>query len=141
MNVIRARSNSRRPRHPRGFTLLELMVVISIISLLLGIAVVNYSRSVTRSKEAVLRQDLFTMRQAIDQFTLDKQRAPSSLEELASADYMRVLPIDPMTNQRDWVPQYEDVVLSADQTASGITNVHSASDRVSPFDGTPYSSW
>ena len=117
------------------------MVVISIISILMGIAAGMYYRSIIRSKEAVLRQDLFTMRQAIDQFTLDKQRAPSSLEELISADYMRVLPVDPMTNQKDWQTVYEDVVLSADQTASGITNVHSASDRVSPFEGTSYSTW
>jgi len=117
------------------------MVVISIISILMGIAAGMYYRSITRSKEAVLKQDLFTMRQAIDQFTLDKQRAPSSLDELISADYMRSLPVDPMTNQRDWQTVYEDVVLSADQTASGITNVHSASDQVSPFEGTAYSSW
>ena len=141
MDVIQPQANSRTSRRAHGFTLLELMVVISIISILMGIAAGMYYRSITRSKEAVLRQDLFTIRQAIDQFTLDKQRSPSSLEELVSADYMRSLPTDPMTNQRDWVPQYEDVVLSADQTASGITNVHSASDRVSPFDGTPYSSW
>jgi general secretion pathway protein G len=117
------------------------MVVITIIMVLLGIAAGRYERSVTRSKEAVLRQDLFTLRQAIDQFTLDKQRAPTSLEELVSAEYLRSLPVDPMTNQKDWQLQFEDVVLSADQTGTGITDVHSASDRVSPFDGTPYSSW
>jgi len=120
---------------------MELMVVVAIMSILLGIAAVRYNQSITRSKEAVLRQDLFAMRQAIDQFTLDKQRAPASLEELISADYMRSLPIDPMTNKRDWQTVYEDVVLSSDQTATGITDVHSASDRVSPFDGTAYSSW
>jgi general secretion pathway protein G len=135
------RTDLRLPRCARGFTLLELMVVISIISILMGIAAGMYYRSITHSKEAVLKQDLFTIRQAIDQFTLDKQRGPSSLEELVSADYMRSLPVDPMTTHRDWVPQYEDIMLSADQTASGITNVHSASDQVSPFDGTPYSSW
>jgi general secretion pathway protein G len=134
-------SNRPARRPSRGFTLLELMVVVSIISILMGIAAVRYNQSITHSKEAVLRQDLFTLRQAIDQFTLDKQRAPTSLEELVSADYMRALPIDPMTNKRDWQTVYEDVVLSADQTATGITNVHSASDRVSPFDGTAYSSW
>lgn len=120
---------------------MELMVVISIISILMGIAAGMYYRSITRSKEAVLRQDLFTIRRAIDQFTLDKQRAPTSLDELVSADYLRSLPLDPMTSHKDWVPQYEDVVLSADQTGTGITDVHSASDRVSPFEGTPYSSW
>jgi len=133
--------NASGPRAELGFTLLELMVVISIISILMGIAAGMYYRSIIRSKEAVLKQDLFTMRQAIDQFTLDKQRAPSSLEELISADYMRSLPTDPMTNQKDWQTVYEDVVLSSDQTATGITNVHSASDQVSPFEGTAYSSW
>ena len=109
--------------------------------ILLGIAAGRYERSITRSKEAVLRQDLFTLRQAIDQFTLDKQRAPTSLDELISADYLRALPVDPMTNKKDWETQYEDVVLSADQTATGITDVHSASNMVSPFEGTAYSTW
>ncbi len=139
--MARQQQNPGAGRSTRGFTLLELMVVIAIMSILMGIAAGIYSRSITRSKEAVLKQDLFTLRQAIDQFTLDKQRAPSSLEELVSADYMRSLPVDPMTNQRDWVPQYEDVVLSPDQTGTGISNVHSASNQVSPFEGTPYSSW
>jgi len=117
------------------------MVVIAIMSILMGIAAGIYNRSIQRSKEAALRQDLFTMRQAIDQFTLDKERAPTSLDELVSAEYLRAVPVDPMTNQKDWVPQYEDVVLSPDQTGTGITNVHSASNQVSPFEGTPYSSW
>ena len=133
--------NLRAPRHALGFTLLELMVVITIIMILLGIAAGRYERSITRSKEAVLRQDLFTMRQAIDQFTLDKQRAPTSLDELISADYLRALPVDPMTNKKDWQTQYEDVVLSADQTGTGISDVHSASNQVSPFEGTAYSTW
>jgi general secretion pathway protein G len=128
-------------RREGGFTLLELMVVITIILVLLGIAAGRYERSVTRSKEAALKQDLFVMRQAIDQFTLDKQRAPSSLEELVSGEYLRAVPMDPITNQRNWQLVYEDYVLSADQTGTGITDVHSTSDQVSPFEGTPYSSW
>jgi general secretion pathway protein G len=128
-------------RHPRGFTLMEMMVVITIIMILLGIAAGRYERSITRSKEAVLHQDLFTLRQAIDQFTLDKQRAPTSLDELISADYLRALPVDPMTNKKDWQTQYEDIVLSADQTGTGISDVHSASNQVSPFEGTAYSTW
>jgi general secretion pathway protein G len=133
--------NYGRRRGIAGFTLLELMVVITIITVLLGVAAVRYDRSVTRSKEAVMRQDLYTLRQAIDQFTLDKLRAPTSLDELVSAEYLRAVPTDPMTNQKDWQTTYEDVVLSADQTGTGITDVHSASDRVSPFDGSNYSSW
>jgi len=134
-------TNSGRWRGGRGFTLLELMVVITIIMTLLGIAAVRYEKSITRSKEAVLKRDLFTLRQAIDQFTLDKLRAPTSLDELVSAGYMRVMPIDPMTNQADWQTTFEDVVLSPDQTGTGITDVHSASAQVSPFENTPYSSW
>ena len=128
-------------RSVRGFTMLEMMVVVTIIMTLLGIAAIRYERSITRSKEGVLRQDLFTLRQAIDQFTLDKLRAPTSLDELVSAGYMRVMPIDPMTNQADWQTTFEDVVLSPDQTGTGITDVHSASAQVSPFENTPYSSW
>jgi len=126
----------------RGFTLLELMVVISIILVLMGIAAGRYERSITRSKEAVLLEDLKVMRQAIDQFTIDKQRAPESLDELVSEQYLRPpVPTDPMTNQKNWNVEFGDVVLSPDQTGSGIIDVHSASDRVSPFNGTPYSSW
>ncbi|HUK54655.1 MAG TPA: prepilin-type N-terminal cleavage/methylation domain-containing protein [Candidatus Binatia bacterium] len=129
-------------RAARGFTLIEMMVVITIIMVLLGIAAAKYSRSITRSKEAVLRQDLQVMRQAIDQFTLDKQRAPSSLDELVSEQYLRgPVPLDPMTNQRNWNVETGDVVLSADQSGTGIIDVHSASDQVSPFEGTPYSTW
>jgi general secretion pathway protein G len=135
-------STVRRRRHSiLGFTLLELMVVMSMIMILLGIAAVRYDKSITRSKEAALRQDLHTLRQAIDQFTLDKLRAPTSLDELVSAEYLRQMPTDPMTNQKDWTTQYEDVVLSADQTATGITDVHSNSNAVSPFEGTAYSTW
>ena len=141
IGVVQTNRKSALYRTSRGFTLLELMVVIGIMSILMGIAAGLYNRSITRSKEAVLKQDLAAMRHAIDQFTLDKQRAPTSLDELVSAEYLRIVPVDPITNQKDWVPQYEDVVLSPDQTGTGITNVHSGSDQVSPFEGTAYSSW
>jgi general secretion pathway protein G len=138
----RQADSARDWKAARGFTLIELMVVITIIMVLIGIAAARYEKSITRSKEAVLKQDLQVIRQAIDQFTLDKQRAPGSLDELVSEQYLRgPVPMDPMTNQRNWNVEMGDVVLSADQTGTGIIDVHSASDQVSPFEGTPYSSW
>ena len=124
-----------------GFTLIELMVVIAIILVLLGIAVSRYQRAVLRAHEAVLHQDLQAMRQAIDNYTLDKEAAPQSLDDLVSAGYLRSVPTDPITHAPDWRPEFKDVVLSPDQSTTGITDVHSSSDQVSPFEGTVYSSW
>ena len=132
---------NRRLSEATGFTLIELMIVISIIFILLGLAIGRYDRAVLRSKEAALRTDLQAMRQAIDNFTMDKQAAPQSLEDLVNAKYLREVPKDPMTNTKDWVPEFEDVVLSPDQSGTGMTNVHSASATVSPFEGTAYNTW
>jgi general secretion pathway protein G len=125
----------------RGFTMMELMVVIAIILVLIAMAAGRYERSVARAKEAVLKQDLQTMRGAIEQFTLDKQQAPQSLDDLVSAGYLREVPMDPITRTRDWHADFEDMMLSPEQTANGITDVHSSSESVSSFEGTPYSSW
>jgi general secretion pathway protein G len=134
-------SSRRSVRHDaRGFTLIELMIVITIILILVGIAAGNYSRSVLRSKETVLKQDLQEMRKAIDNYTLDKQNAPQSLDELVP-QYLHVLPTDPITNNKDWVPVVDSVVLTPDQASSGITDVHSDSDKVSPFENTAYNTW
>ena len=125
----------------RGFTLIELMIVISIILILVSIAAPIYSSSILRAREAVLKDDLFTMRSVISQYTLDKQRAPQSLDDLVSAGYIKQVPIDPMTNARDtWTVDQEDVLLSVDQQQPGISDVHSGSSATSS-DGTPYSSW
>jgi general secretion pathway protein G len=134
------RSGSAR-NDERGFTLIEMITVIAIIMVLVGIAAGQYQKSIVRAREAVLKQDLQTIRGAIQQYTLDKQQAPASLEELASAGYLREVPVDPITHMRDWQLDFEDVLLSPDQTASGLSDVHSNSDAVSPFEGTPYSSW
>lgn len=123
-----------------GFTLLELMIVITIIMILLTLAAGQYQKSVLRSKEAVLLQNLQVMRDAIDQYTLDKQAAPGSLEELVSAGYLRAVPVDPITGRKDWRLDYEDVSLTPEQIGTGITNVHSASDHIA-LDGTPYADW
>jgi general secretion pathway protein G len=128
-------------RRSGGFTLIEIMVVLTIIAILVGMAAVRYDRSMVNAREAVLKQDLQALRGAIQQFTLDKQRAPQSLEELASAGYLREIPTDPITRNKDWETQFEDVALSPDQTGTGITDVHSKSDGVSPNSGSAYNSW
>ncbi len=124
-----------------GFTLIELMIVISIILILVSIAVPIYSQSIIRAREAVLRDDLFTMRSVIDQFTLDKQRAPQSLQDLVEAGYLKDIPVDPFTNSRDsWQVVQEDVLQSIDQTQPGITDVHSGASGMGS-DGRSYSEW
>jgi general secretion pathway protein G len=133
----------RRALADRGFTLIELMIVVSIIMILIGIAAGMYQRSVQRAKEATLRSDLSVMRQAIDHYTLDKEAAPQALEDLVNpqSQYLREIPTDPMTNAKDWRVEFGDTVMSPDQSATGIVDVHSNSDKVSAFNGTPYNTW
>ena len=142
-NRLPAGHLSKRHRRRRiiGFTMIELMIVITIILILVGIAAIRYDKVVQHSNEAVLRTDLRTMRDAIDNFTLDKQAAPQSLDDLQQAGYLRSVPIDPMTHAKDWVPQFDSVVLSADQTSTGMVDVHSNSPNGSPFDNTHYNEW
>jgi general secretion pathway protein G len=138
---INATACSQRRVRSFGFTLIELMIVITIIFILIGIAAGRYDRSVVRAREATLKQDLQVMRQAIDNYTLDKQTAPQSIESLQEAGYLRIVPTDPMTQAKDWQPQFDEVVLSPEQTGTGMVDVHSNSDKTSPFDGTPYKDW
>lgn len=123
--------------------MIELMIVISIILILVGIAAGMYQRSVVRARETVLKSDLKVMRDAIDHYTLDKEAAPQSLEDLTNpqSQYLREIPVDPVTHAKDWQVEMGDTVLSPDQSNTGIVNVHSNSNDVSPFEGTPYSSW
>ena len=131
----------RRRKSAHGFTLLELMVVISIILILLSFAVPAYQQHIRKAREAVLKEDLYQMRSAIDQYSLDKLRAPQSLEDLVSAGYMREVPVDPFTNTRDtWVVVQEDVVLSVDQNQPGISDVRSGA-AIASSDGSLYSTW
>ena len=124
----------------RGFTLLEMMIVISIILILVGIAAGMYQQSIRRARESVLKTDLQTMRNAIDNYTMDKLQAPQSLQDLADAHYLRELPIDPITQQRDWVAHFGDTLISPEQTGTGLDDVHSNSDQIGS-DGTPYNTW
>jgi len=126
----------------RGFTLLELMIVVSIIMILIGIAAGMYQRSVQKAKEATLRSDLSVMRQAIDHYTLDKEAAPQALEDLVNpqSQYLREIPTDPITSAKDWHVEIGDTVMSPDQSTTGIVDVHSNSDKVSS-DGTLYNTW
>ena len=134
------RSERRRQRRDSGFTLLELMIVISILLILMSIAIPVYTTHVVRARESVLRQDLFTLRSVIDQFTLDKQKAPQSLEDIVQAGYLKNIPKDPMTNEPNWEVVQEDILQAVDQQEPGISDVHSASSATSS-DGTAYSTW
>jgi len=125
-----------------GFTLLEMMVVLTLILILAAVAAPNYRVAIIRAREAVLKDDLFTMRKLIDQYTLDKQKPPESLDDLVQAGYLRGgLPVDPFTgSNQTWQADIEDVPISPEETVPGVVDVHSGSNAKS-LEGTPYSSW
>ena len=125
----------------RGFTLIELMVVMAIIGIIISMAVPIYQKSIVRSKESVLKQNLFTLRTVIDEYTYDKQKAPQSLQDLVSQGYLRAVPIDPMTgSDAGWQIIMEDTLNATSQSEPGIFDVRSGSDGKS-LEGTPYSEW
>jgi general secretion pathway protein G len=133
----RAASSAKK----RGYTLIELMIVMAIISILVSIAVPLYQKALIRTKESLLKNNLFTLRTVIDEYTFDKKKAPQTLQDLVNDGYLRAVPIDPITgNDQSWVTIMEDSITLVDQTQPGIWDVHSGSDLKS-LEGTPYSSW
>lgn len=132
---------AKASRRRFGFTLIELMIVMAIIAVLMSVAIPIYNRSIIRSKESVLKNNLFTLRNVIDEYTYDKQKAPQTLQDLVSDGYLRQVPIDPITGSADsWKLIMEDATNTVNQTEPGIFDVRSGSDKTS-LEGTPYSEW
>jgi len=128
-------------RVQRGFTFVELMIVMAIIAVLLSVAIPIYSRSIVRAKESVLKSNLFTLRTVIDEYTYDKQKAPQTLQDLVSSGYLRQIPVDPITTTAEsWKIIQEDASNTVNQSEPGIFDVRSGSDKTS-LEGTPYAEW
>ena len=124
-----------------GFTLMELMIVMAIIAILATIAIPIYVRTLQRAKEATLREDLHTMRTAIDSYTVDKEKAPDSLDDLVQAGYLKSIPVDPITSSSEtWITSQSDTMTDINETQGGMDDVHSGSQALAT-DGTTYNTW
>ena len=146
MGLKRSSSAERAGGYPGGkpradgFTLIELMVVLTIVAILVSIALPIADSAILRAREAVLKSNLHTLRTLIDHYTADKRKAPQTLDDLVTAGYLRALPKDPITNDTDWEIVMEEASMFPDQLELGIYDVRSSSEAVSS-EGTPYSTW
>lgn len=143
IRTVRAERGRRAERSggESGFTLIELMIVMTIIGILATIAIPSYINAVRHAREAVLREDLHTMRSAIDSYTVDKEKAPQSLDDLVQAGYLKSIPIDPITGRDDtWITDTSDTLTDIDETEGGIDDVHSGAQSLAT-DGTSYNTW
>jgi general secretion pathway protein G len=128
-------------RGRRGFTFVELMVVMTIMVIIISMAIPIYQRAIIRAKESVLHNNLTTLRMQIDAYTYDKQKAPQSLQDLVTEGYLQKIPYDPIVgNNSSWRTIMEDAAQSVNQSEPGIFDVKSSSDKMA-LDGTPYSDW
>jgi general secretion pathway protein G len=132
---------AKRSKLEAGFTMVELMIVMAIMLILTTLAVASYTTALKHAREAVLREDLQVMRTAISSDTMDKQKAPQSLDDLVQSGYLRAIPVDPMTHSSDtWVTDSSQAMFSLDETEPGVDDIHSGSNETGS-DGQPYSSW
>ena len=132
---------AKRSKLEAGFTMVELMIVMAIMLVLTTLAVASYTTAVKHAREAVLREDLQVMRTAISSYTMDKEKAPQSLDDLVQSGYLRAIPVDPMTHSSDtWVTDSSQAMYSLDETEPGVDDIHSGSNETGS-DGQPYSSW
>ena len=131
----------RIPKQDLGFTLIELMIVMAIIGVLAAVAIPRFAAAIQQAREAVLKEDLHVLREAIDSYTMDKQKAPQSLDDLITDGYLKAIPEDPMTHSKEtWVTDTSDAMYSLDESEPGVNDVHSGSEDTAS-DGQPYSSW
>jgi general secretion pathway protein G len=138
--VLNRSLNRRGSETRRGYTLIELIIVMAIISILMAIAIPQYQKSIRRTKETLLHSHLQLLRTVIDEYTFDKKKAPQTLQDLVAEGYLRAVPMDPIAGNDQWREIQEDSLTAVDQTEPGIFDVRSLSDQIS-LEGTPYSEW
>ncbi len=139
-HLIQSGNKTRPAGTQRGYTLIELIIVMAIVSILMAIAIPQYQKSIRRTKETLLHSHLQTLRTVIDEYTFDKKKAPQTLQDLVTEGYLRAVPIDPIMGNDQWRTINEDSLTAVDQTEPGIYDVRSLSDQIS-LENTPYSEW